>query len=119
MFNADQEVPVSAAAFTGRLESAGVGVSKDGRGRAPDNASVERPWRGGNHENMDIQGQETVPGLVRGRGWGSEAGEAQCGGGGCLADADCACGERRGSRRHRWAVRRGQHMVDDMGECVC
>jgi putative transposase len=45
IFNTDQGVQFTAAAFTGRLESAGVAVSMDGRGRALDNVFVERLWR--------------------------------------------------------------------------
>jgi putative transposase len=45
VFNTDQGVQFTAEAFTGRLESAGVAVSMDGRGRALDNVFVERLWR--------------------------------------------------------------------------
>jgi len=45
IFNTDQGVQFTAAAFTGRLELAGVAVSMDGRGRALDNVFVERLWR--------------------------------------------------------------------------
>jgi putative transposase len=45
VFNTDQGVQFTAAAFTGRLELAGVAVSMDGRGRALDNVFVERLWR--------------------------------------------------------------------------
>jgi putative transposase len=66
VFNTDQGVQFTAAAFTGRLESAGVAVSMDGRGRALDNVSVERLWRTVKYEAIYIQGYETVPGLHRG-----------------------------------------------------
>ena len=45
VFNTDQGVQFTACAFTGCLESAGVAVSMDGRGRALDNVFVERLWR--------------------------------------------------------------------------
>jgi putative transposase len=45
VFNTDQGVQFTAAAFTGRLESAGIAVSMDGRGRCLDNVFVERLWR--------------------------------------------------------------------------
>jgi putative transposase len=45
VFNTDQGVQFTAEAFTGRLLSAGVAVSMDGRGRASGNAFVERLWR--------------------------------------------------------------------------
>jgi putative transposase len=45
VFNTDQGAQFTAQAWTGRLESAGVAVSMDGRGRCLDNVFVERPWR--------------------------------------------------------------------------
>lgn len=45
VFNTDQGVQFTARAWTGRLESAGVAVSMDGRGRCLDNVFVERLWR--------------------------------------------------------------------------
>jgi putative transposase len=45
VFNTDQGVQFTAQAWTGRLESAGVAVSMDGRGRCLDNVFVERLWR--------------------------------------------------------------------------
>lgn len=45
VFNTDQGVQFTAEAFTRRLESAGVKVSMDGRGRCLDNVFVERLWR--------------------------------------------------------------------------
>jgi putative transposase len=66
IFNTDQGVQFTAASFTGRLESAGVAVSMDGRGRALDNVFVERLWRSVKYEDIYIQGYDTVPGLHRG-----------------------------------------------------
>ena len=66
VFNTDQGVQFTAAAFTGRLESAGVAVSMAGRGRALDNVFVERLWRSVKYEDIYIQGYDTVPGLHRG-----------------------------------------------------
>ena len=68
MFNTDQGVQFTAAAFTGRLESAGVAVSMDGRGRALDNVFVERLWRSVKYEDIYLRGYETVPELQRGLG---------------------------------------------------
>ena len=45
VFHTDQGVQFTAEAFTGRLLSAGVVVSMDGRGRALDNVFAERLWR--------------------------------------------------------------------------
>jgi putative transposase len=66
VFNTDQGVQFTAARFTGRLESAGVAVSMDGRGRALDNVFVERLWRSVKYEDIYIQGYDTVPGLHHG-----------------------------------------------------
>jgi putative transposase len=66
VFNTDQGVQFTAAAFTGRLESAGVAVSMDGRGRALDNVFVERLWRSVKYEDIYIRGYETVAELHRG-----------------------------------------------------
>jgi putative transposase len=66
VFNTDQGVQFTAEAFTGRLLSAGVAVSMDGRGRALDNVFVERLWRTVKYENIYIQGYESVPELHRG-----------------------------------------------------
>ena len=45
VFNTDQGVQFTAQAWTGRLESAEVAVSMDGKGRCLDNVFVERLWR--------------------------------------------------------------------------
>src|SRR4029077_20645395 len=50
VFNTDQGVQFTAEAFTGRLLSAGVAVSRDGRGRAVGNGFVERARRHGRRE---------------------------------------------------------------------
>ena len=52
IFNTDQGVQFTSQAFTGRLESAGVAISMDGRGRALDNVFIERLWRTVKHENI-------------------------------------------------------------------
>ncbi len=66
IFNTDQGVQFTAEAFTSRLESAGVQVSMDGRGRCLDNVFVERLWRTVKYENVYLRGYETVPELGRG-----------------------------------------------------
>jgi putative transposase len=66
VFNTDQGVQFTAAAFVGRLESAGVAVSMDGRGRALDNVFVERVWRSVKYEDIYIRGYETVAELLEG-----------------------------------------------------
>ena len=44
IFNTDQGAQFTALAFTSRLETAGIRISMDGRGRALDNVFVERLW---------------------------------------------------------------------------
>jgi putative transposase len=68
VFNTDQGVQFTAEAFTGRLESAGVAVSMDGRGRALDNVFVERLWRSVKYEDVYIRGYKEVPDLQSGLG---------------------------------------------------
>jgi putative transposase len=55
IFNSDQGAQFTAAAFTGRLESAGVAISMDGRGRALDNVFVERLWRSVKYEEVYLK----------------------------------------------------------------
>ena len=68
VFNTDQGVQFTAAAFTGRLEAAGVAVSMDGRGRALDNVFVERLWRSVKYEDIYLRGYESVAELNGGLG---------------------------------------------------
>jgi putative transposase len=68
VFNTDQGAQFTAEAFAGRLESAGVAVSMDGRGRALDNVFVERLWRSVKYEDVYIRGYEEVPELQSGLG---------------------------------------------------
>jgi len=56
IFNTDQGVQYTARSFTGRLESVGVAVSMDGRGRALDNVFVERLWRSVKYEGAPVKG---------------------------------------------------------------
>ena len=55
IFNSDQGAQFTAAAFTARLESAGVAISMDGRGRALDNVFVERLWRSVKYEEVYLK----------------------------------------------------------------
>ena len=60
VFNTDQGVQFTAGAWTGRLESAGVAVSMDGRGRALDNVFVERLWRSLKYEEVYLKDYRSV-----------------------------------------------------------
>ena len=66
IFNTDQGVQFTAAAFTGRLQAAGVQVSMDGRGRCLGNVFVERLWRTVKYENIYVYGYDSVLELQRG-----------------------------------------------------
>jgi putative transposase len=52
IFNSDQGSQFTATAFTSRLESQGVAISMDGRGRAIDNVFIERLWRSVKYEEV-------------------------------------------------------------------
>ena len=56
--NTDQGVPFTAAAWTSRLERAGVAVSMAGKGRCLDNVFVERLWRSVKYEEVYLQDYE-------------------------------------------------------------
>jgi len=68
VFNTDQGVQFTAQAWTSRLETAGVAVSMDGRGRCLDNVFVERLWRSVKYEDIYIHRYEAVPQLQQGLG---------------------------------------------------
>lgn len=68
VFNTDQGVQFTSQAWTGRVESAGVAVSMDGKGRCLDNIFVERLWRSVKYEDVYLRGYETVPQLQGGLG---------------------------------------------------
>src|SRR5213079_1466763 len=66
VFNTDQGVQFTAAAWTGRLEAAGIQVSMDGKGRCLDNVFVERLWRTVKYEYVYLWRPEFVPALAAG-----------------------------------------------------
>jgi putative transposase len=55
IFNTDQGSQFTSREYTGRLEGAGVAVSRDGRGRALDNVFVERLWRSVKYEDIYLK----------------------------------------------------------------
>jgi putative transposase len=55
MFNTDQGAQFTSAAFTDKLEAAGVRISMDGRGRWLDNVFVERLWRSLKYEEVHLK----------------------------------------------------------------
>jgi putative transposase len=56
IFNTDQGAQFTSAAFTGRLASAGIRISMDGRGRWMDNVFIERLWRSLKYEDVYLKG---------------------------------------------------------------
>jgi putative transposase len=66
IFNTDLGSQFTSREYTGRLEEAGIRVSRDGRGRALDNVFVERLWRSVKYEDIYIKDYETVPELESG-----------------------------------------------------
>jgi putative transposase len=60
IFNSDQGSQFSSSEFTGYLESRGVAVSMDGRGRVFDNIFIERLWRTVKYEEVYLHSYETV-----------------------------------------------------------
>jgi putative transposase len=68
IFNIDQGAQFTSPAFTGRLGTAGVRISMDGRGRALDNVFVERLWRSVKYEEVYLQDYEGMAAAQRGLG---------------------------------------------------
>ena len=60
MFNSDQGSQFTSEAFTRRLETAGVAISMDGRGRCFDNIFVERLWRSVKYEEVYLHDYRDV-----------------------------------------------------------
>jgi putative transposase len=59
IFHRDQGAQCTSLDFTGRLASAGMQMSMDGRGRALDNVFVERLWRTVQYEEVYVKDDET------------------------------------------------------------
>jgi putative transposase len=55
IFNTDQGCQFTGAAFTGKLEAAGILISMDGRGRFMDNIFIERLWRSIKYEEVHLK----------------------------------------------------------------
>jgi putative transposase len=60
VFNTDQGCQFTCEDFTGILESYGIAISMDGRGRALDNVFVERLWRTVKYEDVYLKDYGTV-----------------------------------------------------------
>ena len=68
IFNSDQGVQFTSAAFTERLKVRGIRISMDGRGRALDNIFVERLWRTLKYEEVYLHDYRSVPEAIGGLG---------------------------------------------------
>lgn len=64
--NTDQGSQFTAQAFTSCLETAGIQISMDGRGRVFDNIFIERFWRSVKYEHLYRYDYQTVPVVVAG-----------------------------------------------------
>jgi putative transposase len=60
IFNTDQGIQFTAAAFIEQLESEGIQISMDGKGRFLDNIFIERFWRSLKYEEVYLRAYETV-----------------------------------------------------------
>jgi putative transposase len=61
IFNSDQGSQFTSEKFTGELESRGIAVSMDGRGRCLDNIFMERLWRSLKYEEVYLRDYALVP----------------------------------------------------------
>jgi putative transposase len=66
IFNTDQGVQFTAHAFTTQLETTGIQISMDGRGRVFDNIFVERLWRSVKYEDLYLKEYASVTALYHG-----------------------------------------------------
>jgi putative transposase len=66
LFNTDQGSQFTCNAFTGALQSRGIAISMDGRGRALDNIFVERLWRSVKYEDVYLKGYRNAMELMLG-----------------------------------------------------
>lgn len=60
ILNSDQGSQFTSIEFTGRLESLGIKISMDGKGRAFDNIFIERLWRTVKYEEVYLKSYESV-----------------------------------------------------------
>lgn len=68
IFNSDQGSQFTSQAFTSYLESRGIRISQDGKGRAFDNIFIERLWRSVKYEEVYLKDYSTVAVAIEGLG---------------------------------------------------
>jgi putative transposase len=61
IFNTDQGSQFTSPKFTGELETRGIAISMDGRGRCFDNIFIERLWRSLKYEEIYLREYALVP----------------------------------------------------------
>ena len=61
IFNSDQGSQFTSEKFTGELETRGITISMDGRGRCFDNIFIERLWRSLKYEEIYLRDYGLVP----------------------------------------------------------
>ena len=61
VFNTDQGAQFTSSEFTERLKAHQILISMDGRGRALDNAFIERLWRTVKYEDIYLRDYQSVP----------------------------------------------------------
>lgn len=66
IFNTDQGSQFTSPAWSGRLESLGIRVSMDGKGRWMDNVFIERLWRSLKYEDIYLKGYANIEDLEGG-----------------------------------------------------
>ncbi len=66
VFNTDQGAQFTSSEFTERLKAQEILISMDGRGRALDNAFIERLWRTLKYEDIYLRDYQSVPELHQG-----------------------------------------------------
>jgi putative transposase len=66
IFNTDQGSQFTSVAFTSKLETMGISISQDGKGRALDNIFVERLWRSVKYEEVYPKSYTTVAEALKG-----------------------------------------------------
>jgi putative transposase len=60
IFNSDQGSQFTSEAFTGILNSHGIGISMDSRGRWVDNVFIERLWRSVKYEDVYLKAYGSI-----------------------------------------------------------
>ncbi len=66
IFNTDQGVQFTSCEFTGKLESNGIKISMDGKGRVFDNIFIERLWRSVKYEEVYLHNYESIRDVTEG-----------------------------------------------------